>query len=321
MPAEQLPRDLRPMLAVPGSLPDRPGWAYEFKWDGARALVAVSGGRVSVYSRRGTPVTVAYPELAELATAVSATVLLDGEIVSLDRAGRPDFAALQRRMHVADATAARRLAGQAPVSFFAFDLLHLDGRSTRGRGYTQRRTALEEVIGPDVGCPVPPSFDDGPAVLEAARQRGLEGVVAKRLDSPYLAGQRSAAWVKVKLTRHQEVVIVGWRTGLGRRAGQLGALLVAVPDGAALRYAGRVGTGFTEEGLARLATRLRPLEIPGCPLAAPPPDAQAGDVHWVRPELVGEVAYTEWTRKALLRHPSWRGLRPDKRPQEVLVER
>lgn len=319
---EPLPSTLLPMLATPGVLPATAGWAYEFKWDGVRALVAVDGSRVVIRSRRGNDVTVSYPELAALGEPLGGhRVLLDGEVVAIGAHGRPDFARLQRRMHVGDPAAAARLAGSTPVCFLAFDVLHLDGRSTRELPYLRRRELLEALPVPDRNAAVPPSFPGpGQAVLDAARDQGLEGVVAKQADASYLPGRRSRSWVKVKLVRHQEVVVGGWRPGGGRRAGTIGSLLLGVPEGGALRYAGHVGTGFSASVLADLQARLAPLVTDRSPFDPAPPPADSRDAVWVRPEIVGEVGYSEWTPDGRLRHPTWRGLRPDKVPGEVIRE-
>lgn len=319
---EPLDARLAPMLATPGPLPEGAGWAYEFKWDGVRALVAVGGPKVVVTSRRGNEVSVSYPELAVLGDDLAGhRVLLDGEIVALGPHGRPDFARLQRRMHVGDPAAAARLAHTTPVCFLAFDVLHVDGRSTRELPYRRRREVLESLPALERNAAVPPSFPGpGQAVLDAARDQGLEGVVAKQVEATYLPGRRSRAWVKVKLVRHQEVVVGGWRPGGGRREGKIGSLLLGVPESGRLRYAGHVGTGFTEAVLADLRSRLEPLVTDRPPFDPPPPPADARDAVWVRPEVVGEVGYSEWTPDGRLRHPTWRGLRPDKLPAEVRRE-
>jgi bifunctional non-homologous end joining protein LigD len=320
---EPVPEHLRPMLAVPGELPTGAGWAYEFKWDGVRALVRIEGGRPAIRSRNDRDITASYPELRALAEKLGARqVLLDGEIVALDNDGRPSFGALQPRMHVTKDSQVRRLMAEIPVSYLIFDVLHLDGRPTIGLPYAERRKLLEglELSGP---CwQTPPSFsDDGAAVLEVARQRGLEGIVAKRLTAPYLPGRRSDTWRKVKLFRTQEVVVGGWKPGEGRRAGTLGSLLLGLPDGrGGLDFVGHVGTGFTDRVLAELMAELAPLEQPDLPFTGPVPKEHIRGARWVAPRLVGEVRFAEWTRDGRLRAPSWRGLRPDKDPGEVVRE-
>jgi bifunctional non-homologous end joining protein LigD len=311
-----LPRLVRPMLATPRRyLPadhDRYGW--EFKWDGVRAIAYVSGASVRLVSRTDNEMRASYPELAVLATRVQVPVILDGEIVAL-RAGRPDFEVLQSRMHVRRPTA--RLVEDAPVQLYLFDLLYQGRDSLLELPYTERRARLED-LGLDTD-PVrtPPWFrDDADAVLAASRRRGLEGVVGKPLTSRYHPGRRSA-WIKVKNVRHQEVIICGWQPGQGRRANTIGSLLLGVYGDGRLRYAGNVGTGFTEAMLADLMRQLAPLQRDTSPFATPVPPRYARSAHWVEPRLVGEVAFTEWTADGSMRHPSWRGLRADKNPSDV----
>ncbi len=325
-----LPELIRPMLATLGSLPgaaEDERWGYEMKWDGVRAVVYVDGGRVRTMTRNDREVTATYPELRRLGAAMGATqAVLDGEIVTFDDEGRPSFRRLQQRMHVTNAAQVRRLAEAVPVVYLIFDLLHLDGRPTIGLPYRQRREILDG-LGADghglagTSWQTPPYFPgDGVAVLKASQDQHLEGIMAKLLDSSYLPGGRTDAWRKVKNLRAQEVVVVGWKPGAGRRAGRIGSLLLAVdtPDG--LTYAGRVGTGFTDAMLADLAKRLKPLERKTPPVTGTVPRPDARGAHWVSPKLVGEVAFTEWTTAGRLRHPAWRGLRPDKSPDEVVRE-
>lgn len=312
------------MLASPGELPaagDESRWSFEMKWDGVRAVVYVEAGVARVLTRNDRDVTATYPELSALGASLGGTdVVLDGEIVALDSAGRPSFGELQQRMHVkAPGSALRR---RVPVTFLAFDVLHTDGRSLLRASYDERRTALSGLGLDGPHWATPPAFEgDGAAALAASQAQGLEGVIAKRRDSAYEPGRRSRAWVKVKHLRMQEVVVGGWRGGEGRRAGGIGSLLLGVPDDeGALRYAGHVGTGFTARMLDDLAARMKPLARTTSPFADDVPRAHARDAHWVSPRLVGEVIFTEWTRDGRLRHPSWRGLRADKDPAEVVRE-
>jgi bifunctional non-homologous end joining protein LigD len=273
-------------------------------------------------SRNDIDMSAAYPELREMAASLgSRPIVLDGEVVALDPHGRPSFQRLQPRMHVRNATQIRRLASSTPVTFMAFDVLHLDGRSTTGLAYTDRRQLLEslQLHGPSWQTP-PAWFGEGAMVLEAAREQGLEGVVAKRLDSLYHPGRRSEDWQKIKHLRTQEVVVGGWRPGTGRREGTIGSLLVGIPGEQGLVYAGKVGTGFTAQALDDLAAELRGLEQQASPFAGTVPRADAREAHWVRPVVVGEVRFGEWTGDGRLRHPAWRGLRPDKAPEEVVRE-
>ncbi len=319
----ELPEPVAPMLASAGEPPSGPGWAFEFKWDGVRAVAAAAGDQVRLYSRNGNDITAGYPELAALSGLVGGRpVLLDGEIVTLNAAGRPDFALLQQRMHVR--APSPWLVDRIPISYYVFDLLDLDGRRLLSQSYQQRRELLAElaVDGVSPRVRVPPDYTDvdGRQLLEVARLHGLEGVVGKRLSSRYEPGRRSPAWTKTALWRTQEVIIGGWTTGQGRRAGTLGALLLgAYDDEARLRYIGDVGTGFTDRMLDDLLVRLVDLEEPGSPFDEPVPREHARRTHWVRPQLVGEVEYRVLTPDRRLRHAAWRGLRPDKDPAQVIL--
>ncbi len=313
------------MLAVAGDLPAEDGtWSYEMKWDGVRVMAAVSPEGVRLTGRSGADMTVAYPELAGLADAVgTARPLLDGEVVVLGPDGRTDFGALAPRMHVQSRERAAALATTAPVTYLIFDLLELAGSSTVGLSLAERRELLEKL---DLAGPrwqLSPAFSGpGEDVLEASRRMGLEGVVAKRLGSPYRPGRRSAEWIKVKNYRTQEAVIGGYTVGDGGRAATFGALLVGlpIPGGQALAYAGSVGTGFDVDALNALTARLRELEQPESPFTRPVDPRQARHARWVRPELVGEVRFAHWTGDGRMRHPSWRGLRLDKSPSDVVRE-
>ncbi len=312
-----LPRDLAPMLATSGDLPPEDGrWAYELKWDGVRVLVAVEGGRASLRSRVGNDVTGAYPELQEDLPA-GRQVLLDGEVVALDEAGRPDFGRLQQRMHVR--SPARGLVARTPVVLVLFDVLHLGDRSLLDEPYDARRDVLTGLGVSGARWQVPPSAPaDGAALLAQTKEQGLEGLVAKRRDSRYEPGRRSDCWVKVKNTWRQSAVVVGWQGGKGGRAGQLGSLLLAVQGESGLEFAGHVGTGFPAEVLDLLRRLLAPLatDAPACPV----PREHARTARWVRPELVADVELRAWTRDGRLRHASFRGLRDDVDPADVVRE-
>ena len=249
-----LPARVAPMVAtLADALPaDDERWAYEMKWDGVRAVVHVEGGRPTAWSRNDIDITDTYPELRAMAESMGATqAVLDGELVALDPDGRPSFELLQPRMHVSGAARIRRLTVSVPVTYFIFDVLHLDGRSTMSAPYRERRALLEDLdlSGPSWRTP-PAWFGGGPAVLAAAREQHLEGVVAKQIESAYQPGARSRSWLKIKNLRTQEVLIAGWRPGQGRRADSIGSLLLAIPAADGLRYAGKVGTGFTTATLA-----------------------------------------------------------------------
>jgi bifunctional non-homologous end joining protein LigD len=312
-----LPERLEPMLARTGPLPREDGrWAYEIKWDGVRAIGFVTGGRLRLASRNGNDITPRYPELRELGRALGAReAVLDGEVVAFGEDGRPSFQRLQKRMHLSSEHAVRRLAAREPVVYVIFDLLHLDGRSLLELPYTDRRAALAELglAGPAWQIPAH-HVGDGAAMLEASRAQGLEGIIAKRLDSPYVPGRRTPAWVKVKNVRRTDVVIGGWMPGEGGRSGRIGALLVGAYEDGALRYAGRVGTGFTDAELRRLEGVLAPLARAGTPFAS---GRLPKIARFVEPELVASVEYLEWTQARTLRAPSYKGLRDDLEPTDV----
>jgi bifunctional non-homologous end joining protein LigD len=271
-------------------------------------------------SRNGNEITAGYPELRALNRALhSHRAILDGEIVAFDESGRPSFQALQSRMHVRGEAAVRRLSQSVPVTYLIFDLLWLDGHSLTALPYSDRRELLEalELDGPHWN--VPESHrGQGAALLAATREQGLEGVVGKRLDSRYEPGRRSSAWIKVKNFSRQEFVIGGWTTGLGSRAQALGALHLGVYAGRELRYVGRVGTGFDQRELERLRALLEPLARQATPFTGRQP---AKGAHFVEPELVCEVEFSEWTHTGTLRQPSYKGLRADKTAIEVVRER
>lgn len=321
-----VPGLVRPMLATPGSPPAGPGWAVEFKWDGIRAIVAAGTGRVQVWSRNANDVTASYPELVDGPTAAALAergpLLVDGEIVALDERGRPEFTRLAQRMHVRAPTG--DLVARVPVLLYVFDVLDLHGRSLLGETYDDRRAELEALHLDGVPhVAVPPSYTDvAPAqLLEVASAHRLEGVVSKRRRSRYEPGRRSSAWVKTALLTTQEVLIGGWTPGQGRRLGTIGALLLGAYDGLGrLRYLGHVGTGFSDAALKLLADRLAPLAQPESAFDDDIPAVEARAARWVRPSLVGEVVYRTLTPDHRLRHASWRGLRPDRDPDEVVLE-
>ena len=346
-------RRYSPMLATPGTATDvQDGtWAFEMKWDGIRAVCSLSrdgpAPTVRFLTRNGNDVTASYPELVDgMLAAVDpsvASAVLDGEIVALDASGRPDFGVLQTRMKLTEPIDVRAAVRHTPVRYYVFDLLELDEKPLVHESYDARRDALEVALasagsagaaGPagaaQAPVQVPPAFHgDLAGALAASRQFRLEGVMAKERHSTYAVGKRSRSWIKLKLHLTQEVVIGGWRPGKGQRAGTIGSLLLGIPDLsipdlgipdlASLRYVGRVGTGFSDRDLVEIASRLEPLSAPDSPFA----DVPAIDAHtalWVRPLLVGEVEFAEWTASGRLRHPSWRGWRPDKSPAEVVPE-
>jgi bifunctional non-homologous end joining protein LigD len=305
--------DLAPMLATEGSVEKLKStqWAFEGKWDGYRLLVDADHGRLTLRSRRGRDVTHEYPQLEALAADLADHhVILDGEVVALDESGVPSFGEMQNR------------ARSTRVEFWAFDILHLDGRSLLRAKYSDRRKllgALAEAGGVIVPEPIP--ADNGPEAREYANKRRWEGVIAKKRGSTYQPGRRSSSWIKDKIWNTQEVVIGGWREGTGGRTSGIGALMCGIPEeDGGLHFAGRVGTGFTEKELTKLKNMLKPLETDESPFNTGLPTQDAKGVTFVKPELVGEVRYSERTSDGRLRQPSWRGLRPDKKPEEVVWE-
>jgi DNA ligase D-like protein (predicted ligase)/DNA ligase D-like protein (predicted polymerase)/DNA ligase D-like protein (predicted 3'-phosphoesterase) len=303
--------DLAPMLATEGSVGKlkKTQWAFEGKWDGYRVLVEANHGRLCVRSRRGRDVTDEYPQFKALAADLADHhVILDGEAVALDESGVPNFSEMQNRKR------------STRVEFWAFDILQLDGRSLLRAKYSDRRRLLE-ALADGGGVIVPdPLPGDGPEALEYARKQRWEGVVAKKRDSTYQPGRRSASWIKDKLWNTQEVVIGGWREGTGGRTSGIGSLMLGIPGDDGLHYVGRVGTGFSEKDLADLKKTLKPLHTDESPFNTRLPNPDAKGVTFVRPELVGEVRYSERTGDGRLRQPSWRGLRSDKTPDEVTWE-
>ncbi|SFW13018.1 non-homologous end-joining DNA ligase [Amycolatopsis australiensis] len=310
------------MLATLGMPPSGPGWWTEFKWDGVRAVAAVAGGRLEVFSRRQTPITSTYPELADLPELLNGRdAVLDGEIVALED-GRPRFGLLQRRMHVQRPS--RALLAAVPAFLYVFDVLALDGESTTALPYHRRRDLLDDLKLAEDHVTTPPAFPDvDPAtMLEVAAEHGLEGIVAKRADAPYRPGERSSAWIKVPLRPTTEVIIGGWLPGTGRRARTFGALLVGAHDAdGRLVWLGNVGTGFTDDMLQLLLSRFGGLERTTSPFAAGVPREFSRVARWVEPVLVADVQYAEVSTDGRLRKPAYKGLRLDKPPETVGVPR
>jgi len=321
------PEQVEPMLATltdAAHFGDESGWAFEMKWDGVRAVAYLAAGRVKLLSRKGRDDTKAYFDVADELPKINAkTAILDGEVVVTDAAGRPNFGLLQHRINLTKPADIERTAKTYPAQLMLFDILELNGQSLIKKTYQERREILENLIPPEPGSriQVPPIFEgDLRAALETADQLRLEGVVAKRRNSIYQPGRRTHTWLKIKLHRAQEVVIGGWREGQGRRGGGVGSLLMGLPTEAGLHYVGRVGSGFNDRQLDDIQAKLEKLMRKTSPFIDVPRE-DARDAHWVTPSLVGEVTYGELTEPGRLRHPVWRGLRPDKSPDEVVWER
>jgi bifunctional non-homologous end joining protein LigD len=321
---EPMPGRIEPMKATLAKLPrDDENWGFEIKWDGVRAIAYCEPGHLRLESRNLRDITAQYPEVRGILEELGARrAVLDGELVAFEEEGRPSFQRLQTRMHVASEAEVRRRMRDVPVTYVIFDLLFCDGRSLLDVPYEERRSELEE-LGLDGTSWQTPAYHrgEGARLLAASKERGLEGIVAKRLGSRYLPGRRSRDWLKVKNVRGQEVVIGGWLPGKGRREGEIGALLVGYYDdddgGRRLRYAGKVGTGFGAADLRTLRELLEPLRRDDSPFEGRQP--QKGSI-FVEPKLVCEVSFSEWTSAGTLRHPSYKGLRDDKPAEDVVRE-
>ncbi len=297
-------RRYRPMLAtVATEVPHGELWAHEVKFDGYRALAYVRGGDCTLLSRNDNDLTARFPDVAKaIAKAVkSPNAVVDGEVCRTDSSGRTSFSELQR--------------GTGALVFYAFDLLELDGEPKLDLPLRERKAQLRKLLDRRVKTVTySESFDDGDALFEVARERGLEGVIAKRLDSAYQEGKRTRDWLKVKTESNEEFVVAGYTRGSGRRAGTFGSLVLAVNEGDQLRYVGNVGTGFDDAEIRKLLQLLKPLQRDTSPFAVEPklPRVRKGDVRWVEPQLVAQVRFGEWTHDGHLRHPAYLGLRDDK---------
>lgn len=307
------------MLAIAGrELPHDPErWTFEPKWDGIRIIALWDGSTLRLETRNLRDVTASWPELADLGRATGPVKwVLDGEIVAFDEDARPSFQLLQERMHLTEPTSVATKAAEVPASYLVFDLVHVDGTDLFDRAWTERRDLLEAMALAGPSWATTPSFrGEGQLLFDQAVAQHMEGVVAKRVDSPYLPGTRSSAWRKVKVTSDDEFVVGGWLPGQGRRLA-LGSLLLGVPEpGGGLRHVGAVGTGFTDAEVARLTGRLAGLRRDESPFTAGP--APRRDAVFVEPRLVVTVAFAERTRDGILRHPSYKGQRIDKSPADL----
>jgi bifunctional non-homologous end joining protein LigD len=293
--------------------PEGPEWLHEQKFDGYRILAELDRGTVRLLSRRFKDWTAEFPTVAAaVATLPARRAVIDGEVAAVQPDGRTSFQALQNTRDGAD------------IAYFVFDLLALDGEDLTALPLEDRKARLEQLVRPARGAPGVVRYSDhitgsGRAFFTLACQRGLEGIISKRRDKPYLPG-RGPTWLKTKCLVRQELVIGGFTDPEGSRTG-IGALLVGYYDGPTLVYAGKVGTGFSHALLGELRGLLAPLERAASPFSPEPPRAwTGGGRHWVAPELVGEVAFSEWTHEGRLRHPSFQGLRRDKRAFDVVRE-
>ncbi|WP_324195815.1 non-homologous end-joining DNA ligase [Nocardia cyriacigeorgica] len=308
-----------PMLAVPGRPPDHADWAIEMKWDGVRAIIICDAAGCHLYSRNRREITGSYPELAATLTELAdgRELILDGEIIAQTSTGAPSFGLLQQRMHVLRPS--RQLIAAVPVQLFLFDILTDSGDSLTALPYLERRNRLQALEFTAAPVQTPPHWTGIRAeqLIAAAHDNHLEGIVSKRLDSTYQPGRRSPAWIKTPLRKTTEALVVGWTTGNGAMASTFGSLILAAhePDGR-LVYIGNVGTGFTDAARRTLRAQLDKIARTDSVLSAPPGRPGFGVAHWVDPVLVGDIEYREYTGDGL-RHPSWRGLRNDKTPNQI----
>lgn len=324
--AAPMPALVEPMLAAASALPsDLDNYSFEWKWDGVRAMCYYNGKRaegppLTLRSRNQIDTTSRYPELQVLPAALRCRqAILDGEIVAMDDPGRPSFELLQRRMHINDPPPTLRRA--VPVLYVLFDIVYRDGKSLLDRPFRERRKCLEAVAtdGPYWQITSSHGGDVGAAMLEAARQNGLEGVVAKRLDSRYEPGRRSGAWLKVKVTQRQEFVVGGWVPEEGGRGDRVGSMLLGYYDaGGNLRYAGRVGTGLNDSDHAMLLPLLRRMHSGQNPFVDKVPGT---NVNFLTPALVVEVEFKRWSNGGRVQHAAFKGVRSDKEPRLVVKER
>ncbi|MGH7686083.1 MAG: non-homologous end-joining DNA ligase, partial [Candidatus Dormibacteria bacterium] len=321
-PAEAPPDPPSPMLATSVDRPfSREGWLFELKFDGVRALASFAGSSVRVVGRSGRDETHRYPELAALPGVMRAhDGIVDGEIVVLDDDGRPSFERLQSRINISRPQDIERGARDNPVRFMAFDLLRLDGRALLQTALRIRKKTLRDVLaeGSQTVQYADHVDNDGLAFFAVVKERGLEGMVGKRGDSEYQPGHRSRDWLKVKAWKTQTCVIIGYTSGQGRRREHIGALILAVVRNGALSHCGQVGTGFGEKTLRTLRTKLDERRIDASPVEPAPQTSEAAT--WVRPELVCEVRFNEWTSAGILRHPAFVGLRDDVSPADAVVD-
>jgi bifunctional non-homologous end joining protein LigD len=316
---QAMPTFIEPMLAMLFSAPfDDPGWLFEIKWDGFRVEAVVDGGSVRIWTRGRQDAARYFGDFLEPPTWLGAKqAIVDGEVIALDAHGEPDFALLQDGIrHRATATPGSNL-----FVYEVFDLLWIDGRSLLAESLEERRGLLASTLRTDPRVRLSEHIEaDGLAFFEAARARGLEGIMAKDRHSPYLAGRRSDTWRKIKIRPEQELVVGGWRRGAGYAA-DLGALLVGIYEGGDLRYAGKVGAGFTKDTRTELLAALGGIEADAPPFTPAPPRSVMRDTIWVRPELVVRAEFAGWTGDGLVRQASYKGIDRGKDPHKVVRER
>lgn len=315
---------MRPMKAAPGELPiDHDGWGYELKWDGMRILSFIDDGGVRLQSANQKDATASFPELARLSEACDgfSSVVLDGEVVAIDERGVPSFSLLQRRMHVSDEREAARRAVGVPIVYAIFDLLHLDGHDTMSLPFRDRRRLLESIIEPGSHWRLTDLHEGDPIdILTMVTDRGLEGLVAKRLDSTYVEGKRATTWRKIKPRQRQEFIVGGWSEGRDGLAGTVGSLLLGVMVDGSLQHCGSVGSGLTGADRDVWLAQLLEVESTTSPFDGGVAQTMGRTFRWAQPKFVVEVAFGEWTPDGSLRHPVYLGVRGDKDPVDVVRE-
>lgn len=299
----------RPMLATLIKEPfDDKGWLFETKWDGFRLIAEIAARKVTLYSRNGVDMTARYPVIVAALRRVRAPCVLDGELVALDRRGRSKFQLLQNAQNK-----------PANLYLYVFDILFLKGKDMRNVPQLERKQLLRPLVPPSSRVRYSTHVQEkGISCFEQAKKRGFEGIIAKRAAGRYHSGRRTREWLKIKAVHQQEAVIVGFTKPRGARS-HFGSLVLAVRDGKKWKYVGRVGTGFDRSSLASLYPTMRPLVTKRKPVDGRVPDERS--TTWIRPKLVAEVAFTEWTRGTEMRHPVFLGLRSDKKPGDVLIEK
>jgi len=310
-----LPPKLLPMLARAADGPlDNPAYAYEIKWDGMRILAGVDGGRVSLRTRNGLEALPRFPELEGLGRRVAGgRTILDGELVTM-RGARPDFWQLQQRIQASRVEHIHELANAMPAALIVFDVLRADDRWLLNEPWQERRRLLEQLVAEDETVQLSPVWSEGKALWSTVGKLDLEGVMAKLRSGRYTPGIRSAAWLKIKVQDTLDAVVCGWTEGTGERHSSLGALVLGRFEDSALRYIGRVGSGFGFAGLQETLDLLRPLESPVCPFSVRP--VTNARVHWVRPVRVCEVRHQGWSADRRLRAPVFVKWRLDKPAEE-----
>jgi bifunctional non-homologous end joining protein LigD len=340
--ATHFPRTIKPMLATPVDEPfDDDQWVFEFKWDGVRSILFLNkaSGTLEIQSRNGKSITHRYPEIIDQIKKsltgdnnikCKESVILDGEIVVLNEKGVPDFQKHQRRMNIESASEIMILSGKMPATYYVFDILYLDGRNLQGLPFIDRRKILSDVIiilggsnAADSRIRISEYVEgQGRQMFEQAKSMDLEGVVAKWKLGRYFQGSRLGSWLKVKRVKTQDCVVIGYTPGEGRREGYFGSLLLAVNDQGNLRFAGHTGSGFDTVTIMELYDRLQELRIP-----MPSQDILDTvqfinrEPIWVKPDLVAEIKFSEWTKDGIMRVPIFVRLREDKLPQDCTIEK